>query len=256
MIKIVKPQSIPPILHNKGMQKSQELCISFTQNSNDYINGSRQFDFDNKIYGAKSVKNLLQKAQYCKCAFCETDIGSGSYGDIEHFRPKRGYQQSSRSKFQRPGYYWLVYDWDNLLLSCSVCNQSFKKNLFPLADHRRRARTHRDDINIEDPIFINPTKEDPANYISFNKEIAFSINNNKKGKETIKGFGLNRPKLTTARRKYYEKLKLSYELLKSTQVNMPDSLRIKFQTEIDDAIEDHAPYAAMIRAAIKNNFTI
>src|SRR5215468_8122036 len=68
-----------------------------------------------------------------KCAYCEEKL-SGQPGDVEHFRPKgRVCDATFRQVFidhprwgrniAHPGYYWLAYDWDNLLPSCADCNR-------------------------------------------------------------------------------------------------------------------------------------
>ena len=126
MIKIHKPASAPKILTGRGKLATQQLCDAFDhQHSSD-------FDFDSSIYGAKSVKNKLKLAQNHKCGFCEAKLDHIAYGDVEHFRPKAGYRQKGNDPLQKPGYYWLAYEWDNLLFSCQICNQRYKKNLFPI----------------------------------------------------------------------------------------------------------------------------
>nr|WP_239015299.1 AAA family ATPase [Archangium violaceum] len=77
-----------------------------------------------------------------KCAFCESQLAHISYGDVEHFRPKAGWRQEEGGPLGRPGYYWLAYEWTNLFLACTLCNQQFKRNLFPLRTPSRRARSH------------------------------------------------------------------------------------------------------------------
>ena len=89
------------------------------------------------------------------------------YGDVEHFRPKGGYKQRRRGPARRPGYYWLAYDWDNLFYSCQLCNQRFKRNLFPLRDGRRRARSHTHRLDKEEPLLVDPAEQDPSKYIGF-----------------------------------------------------------------------------------------
>ena len=76
-----------------------------------------------------------------------------AYGDVEHYRPKAGYRQDAEDPLGRPGYYWLAYEWSNLLFCCQICNQRFKRNLFPLVDPARRAETHHDDLSSEQPLF-------------------------------------------------------------------------------------------------------
>jgi hypothetical protein len=40
-----------------------------------------------------------------------------------HYRPKGGFRQRRSGVLKVPGYYWLAYDWRNLLVSCAVCNR-------------------------------------------------------------------------------------------------------------------------------------
>src|SRR5690606_19607561 len=97
-----------------------------------YDTGAVKMSFDSGIYGHTNIKTELINNQSGKCAFCEQHILSISYGDVEHFRPKGGYKQNYKDSLHKPGYYWLAYDWDNLLFCCQKCNQRYKKNYFPL----------------------------------------------------------------------------------------------------------------------------
>lgn len=72
----------------------------------------------------KAVKEQLFAESNNKCAYCEATTKIVSPGDVEHFRPK--------SK-----YWWLAYCYDNYLVSCSVCNSTFKGNKFPLLDESK-----------------------------------------------------------------------------------------------------------------------
>ena len=121
MIRIVKPITPPSILHTRGRQATRDLCAAYEQ-------GERTFDFDRTLFAAPSVKTALQQAQHNKCAFCESKFVHVGYGDVEHFRPKAGFQQGADDTLVRPGYYWLAYEWSNLFFSCQLCNQSFKRN--------------------------------------------------------------------------------------------------------------------------------
>ena len=63
-----------------------------------------------------------------KCAYCEDRIVSTQPGDIEHYRPKGCVTNEDGSrvmvdanggkKVPHPGYYWLAYEWTNLLYAC------------------------------------------------------------------------------------------------------------------------------------------
>jgi len=81
MIRVRKPEQAPRILRERGRRTTEA-------NQQAFENGERTFKFDGSIYGAKSVKDALVKAQHEKCAFCESKIRHISHGDVEHFRPR------------------------------------------------------------------------------------------------------------------------------------------------------------------------
>lgn len=123
MIRVEKPEQAPRILRERGRRTTEG-------NQQAFESGERTFSFDNSLYGAKSVKNALIKAQHGKCAFCESKIRHVDHGDVEHYRPKGGFRQSSNEPLEQPGYFWLAYVWENLFLACALCNQSFKGTCF------------------------------------------------------------------------------------------------------------------------------
>ena len=143
-----------------------------------------------------------------KCAFCETFIYSAQHGDIEHFRPKGAVKDVSNNPIllsngeQHRGYYWLAYDYMNLLPSCQLCNQPStgrsnglrigKWNAFPLADEARRAQQPGDEIH-EEPLLINPTADDPAVHLGLHPltGVMFPLNESLRGEACIDIFGLN-----------------------------------------------------------------
>lgn len=69
------------------------------------------------IYARKAIKTQLRTDQHRKCAYCETKFTHSSPGDVEHYRPKAGYQQAVTEPLRGPGYYWLGYEWSNLLFA-------------------------------------------------------------------------------------------------------------------------------------------
>ncbi len=166
------------------------------QNAKDAINTIEQkilsgetlksSDFDSRIFGHKNVKDALKEDQHNKCAYCESKL-TGSFANVEHYRPKTEYKENNISK--KPGYYWLAYDWNNLFCSCDECNgQARKGNEFPLRDPNTRNITKKD-ISKEEPLIINPAIEDPQEHICFHRHIAVAITD--KGEETIRIFDLN-----------------------------------------------------------------
>ena len=250
MIKIDKPKLAPKKLRIDGKKETQANCTSYTQNKREYDTGKKKFAFNSKIYGHKTVKAALRKVQHDKCCFCESKVTHISYGDVEHFRPKAGVKQRPGAPIEKPGYYWLACEWSNLFFSCQLCNQRYKENLFPLKKPFNRAKSHNDNIDIEEPIFINPT-EDVEKYISFREEVIFAIDDNPRGKATIKALGLNRDELNNMRKDYYDKLELIYELA-NLKPPIPESKKAK--KHITKSIQRSSQYASMIRCAVKAKF--
>ena len=252
MINIDKSRQAPKTLRDKGKKKKRANCNAYTRNKAAYDEGEKNFEFDSKIYGHKTVKKALIKAQHDKCCFCESKVSHISYGDVEHFRPKGGVRQTPNGPLGKPGYYWLAYEWSNLFLSCQLCNQRFKRNLFPLKNPRDRAISHNDDINVEKPKFISPA-ENPEQYIAFRQEIAYAIDGNPRGKATIEELGLNRGKLAKDRFEYFDKLQIIHE---TATLGLPKSLRKKAKAHIDKCIQSSNRYASMVRCAVKDGFQI
>ena len=211
MIRIHKSIQPPDKLITEGKKKRKSHCFSYTRNSQDYQNGKKKFLFNSNIYAHKDVKEALIRSQHGKCCFCEQIIHEE--GDVEHFRPKGAYKQELRKPLEYPGYYWLAYEWDNLYLACTACNQRHKENLFPLINPEDRATSHHDNIKIEKPIFINPGKEDPENFIQFNGEIPVGIDKEERGKNTIKSLALDRPNLKIRRLDKLQEIKILKQVL-------------------------------------------
>jgi uncharacterized protein (TIGR02646 family) len=247
MIALKRPAKAPAILEEKGKEETKKLCSEFD------AYGEIKTKIKNDIYGDCSVRETLEEAQKGKCCYCECELKG--YGDVEHFRPKGGYKQNKDSNLSKHGYYWLAYFWDNLMLSCQICNQRYKKNLFPLVDDSKRALKHSDDINKEEPLFINPFLEDPKKYISFENAAIIPIND--KGKITIKELGLDRDGLEEDRRTILNKIIKWHETM-ILCLYYPDEDKLlkhakKLKKDISDAAQNFSEYAGMVQAWLDKN---
>ena len=74
----------------------------------------------------KPAKNQLFAETGGKCAYCEAPVSPVAFGDVEHYRPKSSY-------------WWLAYCYDNYLAACQLCNQRFKKDVFPIQNRKMTA---------------------------------------------------------------------------------------------------------------------
>ena len=255
MIAIHRPLPAPAILTEQGNKRSDTHCRSYTENEAAYRSGEKTFPFDSRIYAHETVKAALVAMQRGKCAYCERIIGLG--GDVEHFRPKGNVCQAAGGAAQTPGYYWLAYEWSNLLYACKDCNQTHKGVLFPLRDPAKRARSHTDAANLsqEEPLLLDPTQTDPSQVIGFREEFAYAVEGNPSGTATITVCGLNRPDVRDERRQHLNTIRLLQDLLSLAQRGqlepLDEILAAKASKIIRESLEETAKFAAMARAALR-----
>ncbi len=155
-----------------------------------------------------------------------------------------------------PGYFWLANDWDNFMFSCQICNQRFKQNYFPLKNPMERAVFNNRNIKNEKALLINPTTEDPENYITFRKAFIKTKNKSTKGTISIKLFGLKRHELWEKRNTIY---KLISTLINSIKKNPNNSEAIKkllkdeYFNSKNEYFNSKNEYFGMIKANFKNH---
>lgn len=105
---------------------------------------------------------VLSKLYFNKCACCERSRGEEL--QVDHYRPRKARDNKTDSEYNHNGYYWLTYEWNNLIPLCSSCNNG-KSNFFPLKNgNTNRISNHTNALaynivelqNYEEPLFINP----------------------------------------------------------------------------------------------------
>lgn len=242
---------VPDVLLTAGLAESQLLCANYDADNN-YFEGKKSKDlFKSNIYGHDDVKDVLVSIQNHKCCFCESRVTHISDGDVEHFRPKaewlRENVDGTRSKV-KPGYYFLAYDWSNLMLSCLMCNQRIKGNNFPLLNEEHRTLvTHTYDVSRELSVFINPTLEDPEAHITFYEDSPQGIS--LRGKKTVEYLELDRYSLNEARKEKFKDLFMYKKIL--SVVNNPeerDEIIEMIKKRINEIIDGNGEYVAMVKA--------
>jgi uncharacterized protein (TIGR02646 family) len=145
----------------------------------------------------KPIRKDLSAVFQNKCAYCETKIGITSDFDLENFRPKNVTVGSSG--YLPHHYFWLAYDWNNLLPSCQVCNRH-KRSLFPLTDESKRAKVGDTGSQLlaESPLLLDPCYDRPEEHLIF-KENGLIEAKSLRGSATIELLHLNREPLVHAR---------------------------------------------------------
>jgi uncharacterized protein (TIGR02646 family) len=215
-----------------SLQKKANNCLA--TNTENFETKDFKFVFEdnsNSIYNDKSIKDQFMTKQNNKCCYCERKLIGSIEFDMEHYRPKGGWVQDNE-KLNKPGYYWLAHDWDNLLLSCKVFNNA-KLNKFKLANPKERAFNHNFDIKAaEKPLLINPRNEDPSQFITFVDEVPKSKNKDPKGTYTISTLKLDSVNLNEVR---MSKLKALKTLFKTYDL-IPEELDVKYKKPIQNLV--------------------
>ena len=222
------------------------------------------FSFDASVYGADSVRGALSKLFFDKCAYCEYPL-TRTDTNIEHYRPKSRVAEAPT----HPGYYWLAYDWSNLLPACTSCNQRRKElsawpattrapsagkaDSFPLEDETRRAYSPSAELSDEEPVLVNPTVDEPTLHIRFDP-FGMPIPRTKRGKVSIAVYNLDTRQLNRQRRCVIENMTELLKLRKKVEGMVGLSQRRESLTSIDAQIRKttscSANYAAAARAVI------
>ena len=239
MIHLKKSTETPPALLNRGNPRTQRDCEAYGEDPDTYRSGEQKFTFTASIYGSTSVREVLERLQHDKCCYCERKTS----GRIDHFRPKGAVRQSHKSNRVYPGYYWLAYQWNNLVLACEDCNLK-KSDCFPLEDPGQRARNHLDPLDLEAPLLLNPYIEtNPSDHVTFAGSACRP--GTERGRVTVAVLGLNRLGLQAERQEVLTMLAFLCTVARDPDV--PDILRREAREKRDSFARPDARYSAMAR---------
>jgi hypothetical protein len=205
---------------------------------------------------------LLTNVFHERCAYCESPLEFDRYlGDAEHYRPKGSVtwkQDLTRpkvkarctladgSEIEHPGYFWLAYDWRNLVPACSACNSGAGKvDQFPvkrahllqldiaeLAGEPEAHMCEPEAIEVpksssryflgplildtrELPLLLNPLNpaddRDPARHLRYGQGgVVVAIDNSEIGENSMRVYRLERDRLRQRRQKAQEMARREY----------------------------------------------
>lgn len=168
---IKRTESEPQILKDKGKKWTDDFTAKREANSkhkNSWIK--------DKINYHDEFVSALEKLTDFHCSYCDKyplDGRAKSDNQIDHFQP-----------ISKPSFYHLVYEWNNLYLSCAGCNKS---KLAQYSDLILRPDVE-DYIASEYFFFDTGTGEILVNEINGTEK-------SERAKETIKVFKLNHPSI-------------------------------------------------------------
>lgn len=247
MIRVVRSQPAPAVLTDKGP--------SAVKRHGKQVAKGKPAAIDNTIYGHKTVKKLLVKMQHEKCAYCESKVTHVDAGDVEHYRPKGRSKQVDGTVLLVRGYWWLAYTWDNLLFACAKCNQSGKRDLFPLGDKANLCLQPADSLAKEAPLFIDPSADDPEPQMMWRRGVPIGLT--PAARTTITELGLRRRPLEKRRDEYYDtikQLRKNHLALEAKGDPADEELLAENCAKLAAFERATAEYAGMIRAAVRKDF--
>lgn len=186
-----------------------------TQTPPDEIQEKEFKELAKKLLIEKSKNNFKKLSKYLKrfynkkCGYCETSFKIESSLSMDHYRPK-----GKLIGEDHPGYYWLEYEYTNLLPACFGCNH-VKSSHFPIDKSKGKRVTQppmrnncldmeacrvNSEIHIaEKPLLLHPEVDKPEEHLIFLP--TGEVNGiTTKGETSVRIYKLNRDELITARK--------------------------------------------------------
>ena len=251
----IQKGAAPPALDRARKKHVGTLCAAYNANPDLYRSGKEKMKVLSSVYASKTVKAALKACHHGKCCYCETVINV-PYADahVEHWRPKLSSRQARKQKSIWPGYYWLAYSWENLLLSCAFCNRDNKRDLFPLKNPGARALHHAMDVRRERPAILKPDGDmDPRDHITFKNERP--IWRTSLGRRTIEVLGLDSPKHKRSEYLNEEIVKRRQMYIDLRGIDHPIARKYAEHARefVERAVQPERPYSAMVAAYLEAN---
>ncbi len=196
----------------------------------------------------KNFKPVLIKLYGKKCWYSECDL-TGSFGDIDHFRPKSCSKDMNGDVILKDGYWWLAYDYCNYRLSCEECNrpkgEGGKKELFPLQSGTQPAKCPKND---DIPLLLDPCVLSDTQLIDSDESgavICLSENENEIHRVEISKKAYNWNYFNAARRNVRNKCKTAIETF---EIMYKTNLDLKLPLQhLVDLISEKTPYSSFAK---------
>jgi uncharacterized protein (TIGR02646 family) len=203
----------------------------------------RRYNFHAAIL-IPGVRKALEMSFKGKCGYCEMPVEGSTGYEIDSFRP-RSRAVNLDGTLLSDYYWWLVYEWDNLIFSCPTCNK-LKGSRFPIEGTRVPIGEKSEEKLLEErPLLLDPCRDFPEEELIFDEKgkVASDIN---RGRVTIDVLGLNRSTLVEARAAEFKLLHLEWKNLLSAEEH-PDK---KSRSLFSSLIHSSRPFLAMRRQFI------
>lgn len=237
MIRVERDPALAPELLGSDAA-SEAIGRAAVNFGNDEVRATQEpFAFE-RLYRDRAVLGALGSQFAEKCAFCESEAGAGAVGIAHHFRPKQE-AVDEHGSVSRPHYWWLVYDWDNLYLSCQWCATAAGP-YFPVVGQRAPSGTRGPELRkCERPLLVDPCHDYPSEHLLFQDD-GTVVGRTVIGKETITCYSLNRTPLVHAR---LDAINVAIEVASAGH-------RTARRNALAMALSPRRPYSAAVRQAV------
>lgn len=206
---------------------------------------------DHRIWS--QFKPILIECYGEKCWYSECSL-EGSFGDVDHFRPKNKSTDEHKNEILPDGYWWLAYDYHNYRLSCDKSNRSFgdggKNDMFPLKSGTSPATQGN---NNDTPILLDPCVESDVAIIDCDETgeiIALSNDPYDERRVEISKKIYNWNCFNTARKRIRSECKTALELFEMIYESCPNKMAPSIK-QICRLVDPGTPYSSFAKRYIK-----
>jgi uncharacterized protein (TIGR02646 family) len=195
----------PSFLQSKIVDLAIEKLTEFYSSKN---RSQKRYDWPFNTEIDDQLKIYLNDVFFGKCGYCETKINP-DLAKVDRYRPNNGVRD--KNEYFQDLYWWLAFEWDNLIYSCKECNQ-YKANYFPIKGARALTQNH--DLKREHKMLLNPYEDDSSKHLSYD-DFGNIHPITDEGFQTIELLRLDRTYLVEDRRKAGKEIRDAVESLLS-----------------------------------------
>jgi hypothetical protein len=135
------------------------------KSSSDEVARAALIEANERLWRDSRVRDWLVEIHHHKCWYTEAKESVSAY-HVDHFRPKGRVTEADGT--QRPGYWWLAFNWRNYRISGQLINVK-KRDVFPVHISGHARADAPDLLKLEGHRLIDPVEQD-AWLLSFERD--------------------------------------------------------------------------------------
>jgi len=198
----------------------------------------RRWPFEHDVVQTAEVVQALVTLGRGLCAYCESLTPTPL---VDHFRPTEEAASLDGRTVARDHYWWLAYEWENLLPTCPKC-MSHKGNRFPVKGPRATPAPGRGLPTAEHALFLDPCRDQPEQSLAYEDGRVVPLD--ERGATTIEGIALNRTELVANRARAADEARTIIGRALSGEADA---------TELGAQLEGGLPYTGIRRFTVKGS---